>query len=234
MNQTGNLTPPGNKKSSSNSTNPFARALAESEKGAYAKKGQADQLNANNDLGSFGEALAKTGGKVIPDQLAQQSPEDLLAQQEKLKEEQKKKELRKKLHDQVNPVDQAEVFSATRERTKKELQEVRKELKKLALEISKFYKEVDIAVTQDVVDPGMGGGIGIKSYFQKLRAFIILLTQKVKSARTWMKQQQAKSAKKKQRKVRGGIDAGGAGKSQEAKAVFDMMYHERSNAYSGA
>lgn len=223
MNNSGNLTPPGNSsKKAQSASNPFARALAESEKGAFAGKNQDQKKN------PLGEALAKTGGQIPKDK----SPQDLKKEEAKLKKEQKKAELRKKLHDQVNPVDQKDIFSANAERTKKELEEVRKELKNLASEISKFYKEVDIQTTQAVVPQG-SEGTGMKSYFQKLKAFIILLTQKVRSARTWMKHHNAKQKKKIGRKVKGGIDAGG-GKTQESKAVFDMMHHERSTAYSGA
>ena len=119
--------------------NPFARALAETEK-AYGGKNHAADENQN----LFGEALAKTGGK-IPQEANNQ---DLIKQQEELQKEQKKAELRKKLHDQVNPVDQAEIFNANKQRTQKELEEVRRELKNLASEIKKFYKEVDIQTTK--------------------------------------------------------------------------------------
>ncbi len=224
MNNSVNLTPPGNSnKKSQNSVNPFARALAESEKGAYANKNP--QLDEQNNL--FGEALARAGGQIPQER----NPQEVKRQQDDLIKEQKKAELRKKLHDQVNPVDQEEVFSANKERTKKELEEVRKELKVLASEISKFYKEVDIQTTQGVVVQGVSG-IGLKTYFQKLKSFIMLLTQKVKSARTWMNQQQSKQKQMKARKIRGGV-AIGSGGAQESKAVFDMMHHERSNAYSG-
>jgi len=224
MNSLGNITPPGNSgKKNQSATNPFARALAESEKGAYAgKNSQADE---KNDL--FGEALARAGGKIPQEN----SPQELKKQEAKLKKEKKKAELRKKLHDQVNPVDQEEIFSANKERTKKELEEVRKELKILASEISKFYKEVDIQTPQTVTPQGTAG-LGLKSYFQKLKAFIMLLTQRVKSARTWMKQQQVKKKRMQARKIKGGMSLDGGG-AQESKTVFDMMHHERKSSYSG-
>ena len=229
MNNTGPLTPPRNSsKKTQQTANPFARALAESEKRTFAGNNK-DQNSSDNNL--FGESLARTGGQIP--QAQEQSPQDLLAQQEELKKERLKAEQRKKLHDQINPVGQAEIFNANRERTKKELEEVRKELKALATEIRKFYKEVDIQTTQSVVDQGSTGA-GLMSFFQKLRATIKLLTQQVRSARTWMNQHNAKQKKKKGRKIRGGIDARGGGKTEESKAVFDMMHHERSTAYSGA
>jgi type II secretory pathway pseudopilin PulG len=225
MNNLGTVKPPGNTgKKNQQSANPFARALAESEKRSYS------QDNSQPKQDPFSEALSRVGGQ-IPAQSDKDQAAELRAQQEQLAKERKKMEMRKKLHDQVNPVDQQDIFNANKERTKKELNQVRQELKKLSAEITKFYKEVDIAVTQDIVDQGIDGGIGIQAYFDKLKAFIILLTQKVKSARTWMKQQQAKAKKSKSRKVKGGMMIGG-GKA-ESKAVFDMMHHERSNAYSG-
>lgn len=226
MNTLGQVKPPGNsKKSQSAATNPFARALAEQEKASTNTKKQPGA----NEENLFSEALAKAGGQ-FPDNL-DFNPEDLLRQQEEMEELRKKAEMRKKLHDQVNPADQTEIFNQEKIRTQKELEEVRKELKVLAKEISMFYKEVDIQTTQTVTQQGVSGGVGLKTYFQKLKEFIRLLTQKVKSARTWMQQQNSKKARS--RKIRGGVmlDGGGA---QESKAVFDMMHHERSNAYSGA
>ncbi len=224
MNNSGNLTPPSNsKKKTQSAANPFARALAESEKSTFTNEKPQDEKS-----NLFSEALARTGGQIPKEN----NPENLKKRQAELKKEQKKVELRQKLHDQVNPVDQKDIFNANQERTKKELDEVRKELKILAKEISKFYKEVDIQTTQGITAQGVNG-TGLKSYFQKLKAFIILLTQKVKSARTWMQQQQNKQRRMKGRKIRGGLAVGG-GKIEQGKTVFDMMHHERSTAYSGA
>ena len=221
MNTLGNVKPPGNSsKKSQQASNPFARALAESEKGGYADNKQSQGADV------FSEALAKTGGQMP----AESSPDELKKQEDQLKKEKKKTELRKKLHDQVNPVDQSEVFSGYKERTKKELEEVRKELKKFASSVIKFYKEVDIQTTQVVTDQGIEG-TGLKAKFAKLKAFIILLTQQVESARTWLHQQNSRADKMKSRKVKGGMMMG-KGKSQ-SKSVFDMMHHERSTAYSG-
>lgn len=227
MNKLGSITPSNNSKPAKNQTgvNPFARALAESEKRTYSK-----QNSSKPDHNLWSEALAKTGGE-FPQEFNQQnlSPEQTEIWQQKLKEEQQRERLRQKLHDQVNPVDKREIFNAQEEKTKKDLEEVREELKKLSQEIKKFHQEVDIQLTQNVVKQGQDG-IGLKSYFQKLREFIILLTKQVKSARTWMQQQNKVSHK---RKIRGGVLLTGRG-PQESKAVFDMMHHERSNAYSGA
>lgn len=222
MNKLGNIKPPGGSSQTiGQATNPFARALAETEKSSYShtKPPQAG----DNQL--LSEVLAQAGGQISPDT----DPEKLQQQRAQLEAERKKQEMRKKLHDQVNPVNQKDIFNAQKIRTQKEIEEVRKELKKLAAEIKKFHKEVDIAITQNVVPQGTEG-IGLKSFFDKLKSFIILLTQQVRSTQTWMQQHQAK-AKKKKRKVHGGVIMEG-GKA-ESKAVFDMMHHERSSAYSG-
>ena len=46
-------------------------------------------------------------------------------------------------------------------------------------------------------------GIGDESFYDKLRAFIILLTQRVRSARTWAKQHNRKKSKKAAKRGKG-------------------------------
>lgn len=202
--------------------NPFARALAETEKGAYGQ----DKSASNSNTNLFSDALARTGGN-LPDNFNQQ---DLVAQQQEMIKQQEQAALRKKLHDQVNPVDQRDIFNAREKRTKQELEEIRRELQMLVQEIKTFSKEVDIAVSGRIVNQQGEEGKGLKSFFRNLRAFIMLLRQKVRSARTWATQMQAKKSKK--RKIKGGLQFEG-GNTQETKSIFDMMHHERSNAYSG-
>ncbi|MBU1885873.1 hypothetical protein KKE34_04695 [Patescibacteria group bacterium] len=223
MNTLGNVSPPGNSsKKNQQAINPFARALSESEKGAYASDTQ--KTNSSSDV--LSEALAKTGGQ-IPEKT---SPDKLKKQEIELKKEHKKAELRQKLHDQINPIDQSEIFSGYKERTRKELEEVRKQLKHFAKAVTKFYKEVDIQTTQTVTDQGVEG-IGLKAKFAKLKAFLILLTKQINSQTTWLQQSNVRKNQMKNRKIKGGMVMG-KGKAQ-SKAVFDMMHHERSTAYSG-
>ncbi len=230
MNKLGSTGPANNAKRSTKQSgvNPFARALAETEKRTYG-----NQKNQDSDK-LWRDAMAKTGGNIPEDFPQDQlsSSTDSLSIEEQLAQQQEKmhhEALRKKLHDQVNPVDQQEIFNAQEQRTQEELEKVRKELKNLSTEIAKFHREIDIQVQKRVVKQG-SEGTGLRSFFQKLREFIILLTKQVKSARTWM-QTQNKAANK--RKIRGGILLAGRG-AQESKGVFDMMHHERSTAYSGA
>lgn len=200
-----------NPKSGQNNSS-FARALAESEKRSTGN---------NNKSSLLDKALNRSGSSF-----SNVDQESLWQQQAELKEEKKKKELRERLHRKVNPVEQTDVFDARKEQVQKEIEDIRKELKSLAKEVSKFYKEVDITIEQNVADPGMQGTYHI-NFFQKLKQFIILLRQKVHSARTWARQMKAK---RKKRSVRQGLDFG----SNEAKATHDMLHHERSNAYTGA
>lgn len=202
--------------------NPFARALAEAEKPRNADDAQSQ----TSALNPFSEALARTGGN-----LPTNSPEDQKKWQEKqladMEAQRKKEAMRKKLHDKVNPVDMQAVYDAREKEVKKEIDALRQELKMLVRDVAQFEKEVELAVMAEVAEPGMTGKYYI-NFFRNLRSFIMLLRQKIKSARTWSSQFQAKQKKKK----RGGLLIDGAAHEQ-TKTVFDMMHHERSTVYSG-
>lgn len=219
-----------NKKTkTSNSTkngniNPFARALAETEKPLSDRPGSSLSKDQNS---LFSQALSNSGGKL--DQ--QMSPDELQKQQEEAEKLRKKEILRRKLHREVNPVDMVDVFSQREKRVKQEIDQIRHELRLLLPEIHKL--DLEIAVMQDVTSPGLEGSYHI-TFFQQLKSLIMLLRQRVRSARTWAKQMNAKASKKKRRgKFSAGIDMSGKGAEQSA-AVFDTMHHERSTAYSGA
>jgi hypothetical protein len=184
----------------------------------------------------FSQALLNNQNHSQEPDLAQslnsQEPEDQLPYQQEAKEKARKEALRKRLHDQVNPVDSTAVFIAEEEKIRKQLEEIRKELKALAKDIAELHREIDIAATQAIVSPGLEGS-GYVSFFQKLKSFIILLRillrQKVKSAQTWAQHANAKKAKQK-RRIAAGIVIDGASHEQ-TKAVFDMMNHEVSGTY---
>jgi len=129
------------------------------------------------------EAFARTGGQ-FPDFGNQNSPDFLQQQQAELIEQQKREALRKKLHDQINPVDARDVFSAREKQVAREIDELRKELRLLVGDVAKFEKEVEITLMTEVVDPGQQGKYFL-AFFQQLRTFIMLLRQKIKSAHTW-------------------------------------------------
>lgn len=208
------------KTQNSASVNPFAKALAESEKRS---------LNSGSNSGaSTSSIIDKLNNKNSKQLDLDQSSSPLFdagEHQKQLEEQQeqlKKKQMREKLHRMVNPVEQTDIYNAREEQRKKEINEVRKELKALAEEIAKFYKEVDITLTQDVAAPGQSGTYH-QNFFAKLKEFIQMLRQRVSSARTW-----ARQAKRKKKKRRGyGLDF----TNQEAKSTHDMLHHERSNAF---
>jgi hypothetical protein len=203
--------------------NPFARALAETE-----KSGQED-TSKSMDRNPFSDALARTGGDFggfpNPDSNYWQQ------QQKELARQQEQEALRKKLHDQVNPVDMTDVFNARRKKEKEDIKQLREELRHLAVELKKFHKEIEITLMTNVADPGTEGTYH-RNFFQQLRAFIMLLRQKIRSARTWAHQMQSKAQKKKKRKGSAGLAIEGRGHEQ-TKTIFDMMHHERSSTYGG-
>lgn len=208
----------------SSGVNPFAKALVE-------HGSRSDDRNAQTKSSSqlFSEALAKTGGKLPQENKTKITDKNLeKKQQEELKTQQEREILRKKLHDKVNPVDNHDIFEARREKELKEIDQLRKEVALLMADIGSLQKEAEVTLMTQVADPGQEGTY-YKNFFLKLRNFIMLLRQKVKSARTWAKQMQ--SRKKKIAKRRGG---GMVVNTQETKFVQDTMHHEKSTAYSGA
>ncbi len=202
--------------------NPFAQALADSEREkSFAGSTPPSPHN------PFSEALSKTGGSFSDFGSNQMD----MADQQRLMEEQRKKEmLHKKLHDQVNPVDTRDIFNARERQTKQEIEQIRKELSMLSREVVAFHKEVEITLMTQTVDPGTEG-IGYKNFFHQLRALIMLLRQKIHSAHTWATQLNGKKAKKKSKSGPGLNIAGEA--HEKTSTVQDMMHHERSSQYSG-
>ncbi len=200
--------------------NPFAQALAEQEKHSFAQ-------NTPQEDNTLSEAFARTGNKGLSDNYNSFESNQLV--KEELIKKQKKEALRKKLHDQVNNLDQVDVFNAREQKVLKELEKTREELKLLSKEIAQFHQEVDIVVTQQVVNPGQEGQYYL-NFFAQLRRWIMMLRAKVRSARTWAKQAAAKKQKQKNLKG-GGIDFKGA----ESKTVHNIMDNsELNNAYSGS
>lgn len=192
-------------------SNPFARALAESEKQS---------------------ASAGSGSDRIP--TSNYPSENRSSQEQILKEQQQKaakEQLRRQFHDRVNPVNAKDVFNARKEQVKKEIDQLRYELKMLSQEIKKFHKEVEVTLMANVTDPGVDGTY-FRNFFQQLRYWIMLFRQQVHSAHTWATQVSSKSKKKKAQKMGAGIVVEGSDHEQ-TKSVFDTMHHERSNAYGG-
>ncbi len=188
----------------------LARALLESEKNANSyvpsSDGEHDQLDA------FARALSQSGGDIF----SSLDNNERRIQSSELVQQQKKEALRQRLHDRINPVETHEIFAAQAEQNIKELEETRKELKMLAEDINNLDKDIDLALSQEVVDPGTTG-IGFFNFFHKLREWIMLLREQVNSARTWMNQVAGKGKK----------GRGTAFSLKSSKGVHDAMNSER-------
>lgn len=169
-------------------TNLFAGSLLENE-----------QKNRNPSLNDRSEKTTNPFANALLNSDTNQnisSPDKLHKQQEEILLQQQKEVLRKKLHDKVNPVNTYELFSAREEQSKEELNQVRKELELLIADIKAFNQDIETVVAQDVVTPGIDGGAYYQNFFFQLRQFIMLLRQKVSSARSWAQQMQVKSKKR--------------------------------------
>lgn len=187
----------------------LARALLESEKNSNSYVPSSD--GGHNKLDAFARALSQSGGDTFfsPDNNQRRIQASELAQQQK-------EALRQRLHERINPVETHEIFAAQAEQNLKELQATREELKMLAADIKNLDKEIDLALSQEVVDPGTTG-IGFFNFFHKLREWIMLLRQQVNSAQTWMNQVSGKGKK----------GRGTAFSFKDSKSVHDAMNSER-------
>lgn len=204
----------------SGGVNPFARALAETEQSLQHGPKTGDNTNL------FSDALAKTGGSFDFNNwpAKDQSPQEAQAKFEK---QRRHEMLRQQLHDKVNPVDLVDVYNAREEQVKKEINKLREDLKFLAMDVKKFEKEIQLTLMTEVANPGQDGKYYL-AFFQKLRAFIMLLRQKIKSAGTWATQINGKQRKR----AKKGMTIGGAA-HQKTSTIQDMMHHERSTQFSG-
>lgn len=186
---------------------PFARALAEAKAGE-----QGSNFSQNHNRLS----------DMAPDQVAEQQRLQL--------EKQKRERLRDQLHRQINPVEATDVYNAERQRVKKEIEEIRHELKLMVSELAAFHAEVEVSIMANVPDPGVQGKYYF-TFFQKLKELIKMLRQQIHSAHTWATTMQSK--KKKRAKGKGGMEIGGQQHEQTA-TIYDRAHHERSTQYSGS
>lgn len=197
--------------------NPFAQALA--------RAGQASSLIP--DASGLPDGAPQAND--VPDWWQAQQTTDIETQQKEAKRQQELALLRKKLHDRVNPVDQTDVFDAREAQVKKQIEELRYELRLMATEVAEFHKEVTLTMDTTIVDPGQNGSYFL-NFFHQLRQIIAMMRQHVHSARTWAQQAGAKAKK---RPKRGGVLIQGS-QSEQTTAVFDTMHHERSATYGGS
>lgn len=178
------------KSASQKQTNPFASSLLENEK--KIDKPALSTNQADEVFNPFANALLNSPGATSDFN----NQEFLQKQQKEALQAQRRDALRKKLHDRVNPVNTYELFSAKEEKSKEELNNVRRELELLIGDLKDLSSDISIVVNQDVVNPGIDGGSYYQNFFHQLRQLIMLMRQKVSSARSWSMQMRAKGKKK--------------------------------------
>lgn len=213
------------KKPNSSQQNSFARALAELEKNSSSQAPKDNKEFTNNSNDIFNADQKQRSGQLPIGQNSEEnrSPENTNMFQEMMRDEAEKKRKNLERHREVNPVNLHEVYNRRAEQNTEKINQVRKELAKLMADMSALNKEVGLAVSQDVVSVGLSGAYH-ENFFEKLRQVIIMLRQKVGSARTWARQQRMKQARKNKKY---GLDFSG----NEAKSVHDSFHHERSMSF---
>ena len=204
----------------------LAKALFEQEQAR-----QQAQMGGDNSLGidPFTQALARSGGQSnwadqLDPSLANPNYQRDLEKQKRLEK------MRAKLHEQINPVNEHQVFAAREKQVKEEIDKLRVELQGLAKDVVAFDKEVELTLSTQISHPKEGKYY--LAFFQKLRAFIMLLRQKIKSAKTWATTINGKKTKKRYHAGAGIVMASGG--YEQTKDVFDTMHHERSMTYGGS
>jgi len=203
------------------SSNPFAQALQNVEKEQPARGGAP-----NTDDKLFSDTLSKTGG-AFPDVNKSKAPFSDWRQKE-LAKKKKNKEMQRKLHDMVNPVDRISIYNQREQEVKKEIEGLRKSLKDLSKEIEETYKEVSVTLMTETVSPGEEGTY-LRNFFHKLREFIEILKAKIHSTRTWLRTSKRAAAKKKKKVA--GLRGKGASKTEAVHKSF--LGHEAKQARSG-
>lgn len=74
------------------------------------------------------------------------------------------------------------VFSRKERELRRQIEAIQEELRKIISEASDFASEMEVAVEQTVVEPG----VYHLNFFERLRQLIVLLRRKIVDSRTWM------------------------------------------------
>ncbi len=74
------------------------------------------------------------------------------------------------------------VFSQKEEARKHEIESLQEQLKLLVEEVKDLSQEIDIAVSQQVVNPG----VYHINFFERLRLFIKIMRKKIQDSQTWL------------------------------------------------
>ena len=192
--------------------NPFARALAEAERATYS---QQDSVSSND------EAAAQPADGVHAG-LEQQQKESARLQ--------RLEQMRRRLHAEINPTNQRQLFDARQEQVEKKINALRNELKGLLTpNVAKSAKQAELTLMTRIVEPGQTGSYFV-TFFAELRGRIMLLKENIKSASTCLNIRRGKEHKK--GKQPGMVVAGQD--HEQTSTIQDMMHHERSNNYAGS
>ena len=151
----------------------LARALA-AEQEQRASVGVSGDKTANKDLNPFTTALlqnslgeANANRRLTPEQETQ---------------------LKRDLHDQVQPVDQTDVFSAREQEDQTKLEQTRLKLDNLIKQnqLEKSLPEVDSALQQTITNQGSNGAAGAKNHFHYLGNIIDLAMKSPNKSGDWL------------------------------------------------
>lgn len=186
------------------STNALARALeAESKK--------------TGGLNAFSEALRNThSGKQfnMPEGGSEDFSNDYLKQhQEDLRKQQEQDALRKRLHAQVQPTENFQVFHAREEQVKKQIEQLKAQLIPVAKQVEEAQPQVFTPLHSETAEPGLTG-TGLLTYFEGLGSRLKEYNKSIKDSGTWL------AVGKKKR---------GLGQGNVTKNVQNTMWHENSN-----
>lgn len=74
------------------------------------------------------------------------------------------------------------VYSRKEEELKAQINAIQEELRKIVAEVGEFAEDIELAIEQSVVNPG----VYHINFFNKLRQILVLLRKKIHDSHTWM------------------------------------------------
>jgi len=199
---------------------PFARALA---------RNRSNNLPEHEELASgFNpNALANTGD-TFPNQ-----PTDRAAQEDQSQAENiRRAELfaqRNRQHELVNPQASTDIYNARQQQVKEQIVDLRRDIEAVGVPVIPVNPQINQTLSTRTVEPKSGKYL--LSFYQQLRSLVVLIGQRIRSAKTWSTQMNEKSSKKAQRKGGAGIQIMGMVHERTA-SVHDKMRDEI-DTYSG-
>lgn len=183
----------------------FASALAETKNGGGSPTEQTQD--------PFLQALMDSGNGSTPEQQLQRQREFL--------------QKRNKLHQEVNPPDQTEIFAARAEKNQKDIAALRAQLRANYSAAVQETPEIDQNLQANIPQGETTGFASyINAYISHIQSELAKITKYISSAKdsgAWAATAKGKKAK--------GLGKGG---HQTTKAVWDMGHHENAVSTQGA